>query len=214
MTEKKVIWDLCSGLGGWTQAFVDDEQWKVYSFEINGQLIADVRERDIDLYYQNGLDTAIIADVTRWQSWVSNYPWPDVITCSPPCTEFSTAFNSPRARAEREDRAYTPDLKVSLACKEIIDWCQPEHWIAENVYGSARYLEPIFGSTRQAIRPWIFYGKYPGLHLPKDWEHTKKDHDVTSTHPYRPNVRGMMPYQISLALKQSVEDQKTLKEWL
>ena len=210
---RKVIWDLCSGLGGWTQAFVESENWEVYSFEINEQLIEDVREIDIDLYYQNGMESTIIADVTEWKKWAGGYPWPDVITCSPPCTEFSTAYNAPRSNAERDGQEWQPDMTVSLACKEIIDWCQPEHWIVENVYGSARYLEPVFGPTRQAIRPWIFYGKYPGLHLPVNWKHTKNEHDVTSTHPYRANIRGMMPYQISLALKQSVEDQWSLERW-
>lgn len=209
----KVMWDLCSGLGGWTKAFYETEDWDIYSFEINKQLIEDVGNKDFELFVDNKLYLTQIEDVTKWEEWHSEYPKPDLITASPPCTEFSTAYNAPRSEAERQGNTWEPDMSVSLACKEIIDYMKPQYWICENVYGSARYLEPVFGPTRQAIRPWLFYGRFPPLHLPVGYDYSKRSKDVSSCHPYRANVRAVIPYEVSLALKQSVEDQRTLKEW-
>ena len=71
MTQKICV-DLCSGLGGFSQAFMDDPEWFV------------VR---IDITRKSGVN--IIADVKNLP--LKENLCPDVLLMSPPCERFSLA---------------------------------------------------------------------------------------------------------------------------
>ena len=70
------ILDLCSGLGGWTEAFVQGG-WNVIRIENNPAL--------------QYVPFTMELDVLKWEEWIDDIPHPDVIVASPPCREFSTA---------------------------------------------------------------------------------------------------------------------------
>ena len=53
--KRKVVWDLCSGLGGWTEAFAQSD-WVVIRIEIN---------RDLEY-----VPFTRIWDVKQWMDWI------------------------------------------------------------------------------------------------------------------------------------------------
>ena len=65
------ILDLCSGLGGWSEAFVSTN-WNVIRIENNP-----------DLAY---VPFTLTLDVLKWEEWIDDIPTVDVIVASPPCT--------------------------------------------------------------------------------------------------------------------------------
>ncbi len=83
-----VILVLCSGLGGASEAFTHEE-WTVIRIENNPELeyVPDTR----------------ILDVREWPNWIEDIPRCDVIWASPPCREFSRAYDAPAPRAEQPE---------------------------------------------------------------------------------------------------------------
>jgi len=111
-----VVIDLCCGVGGWTDAFIE-RGCTVVGYDIRpdkrykGHLIlADVRE----------------LDGRAFQSVLC-------IVASPPCTEFSLA------NPKRHDPTFTPDMSIVEACFRIgKESGRP--LILENVCGAQKYL--------------------------------------------------------------------------
>jgi hypothetical protein len=192
-----IIWDLCSGLGGWTQAF----EKHVYRFD-NSDLVQDV-------------SGTFQEDVREWKKWILKYPKPDVIVASPPCLEFSNGYNAPRPKAKREGIEFNPDLSILKACKEIIDFHNPKWWIIENVAGASKDFTKELGMPpRQIIGPMFLWGYFPYLPI----THAKmgengKTQDWNIGDPLRANKRAMIPLEVSQALHDVCFNQQTLKEW-
>ncbi len=69
-----VILDLCSGLGGASEAFTHEE-WTVIRIEINPELEYVPHTR--------------ILDVLEWTDWIEDIPRCDVIWASPPTAQSS-----------------------------------------------------------------------------------------------------------------------------
>lgn len=191
-----IIWDLCSGLGGWTQAF--DKH--VYRFD-NSELVQHI-------------PGTFREDVREWKKWVLKYPKPDIIVASPPCLEFSTAYMAPKSIAQRAGVKYEPDLTIVQACKEIIDYHKPKWWIMENVSGASKDLTKELGMPpRQIIGPFLLWGYFPYLPINVDFQHKKKHHDSHKDDPLRQNKRAMIPLEISQALVDVCNNQTTLEDW-
>jgi len=194
---KPAILDLCSGLGGASEAFVQ-AGWTVMRIETNDDL------QYVPHTYQ--------LDVLKWEEWIDDLPYFDIIWASPPCREFSTAFNAPRSiHARSHDTEYKPDLSIVRACEKIIHTLNPTWWIIENVSGSEKYFEPIVGTLQQRIESFFLYGQFPKLSL-HNFKHLK--HDVGSKNPMRANIRAKVPFEISFELLKSWEQQKSLLEWI
>lgn len=198
MQKKKVIWDLCSGLGGWTEAFVQND-WIVVRIENNP-----------DLQY---VPFTLQLDVTEWQDWVDDLPRPNVIVASPPCLEFSDALSAPKTLARKAGKPYTADMSVVQACLDVIDYCKPQTWVLENVRGAQDEFFPLIGARRQKLGPFYLWGNFPLMSLPPGFDHTKRSVDVTSTHPLRANIRAMIPFEMSWTLQQTLERQTGLERW-
>lgn len=189
-----IIWDLCSGLGGWTQAF--DKH--VYRFD-NSDLVQDV-------------PGTFQEDVREWKKWVFHYPPPDVIVASLPCLEFSNGYNAPRPKAKREVKEFNPDLSILKACKEIIEHQKPKWWIIENVAGASKDFTKELGMPpRQIIGPMLLWGYFP--YLPIQHVEIKKTEAWRIGDPLRANKRAMIPFEVSEALYDVCCNQQTLKEW-
>ena len=199
MQKQKVIWDLCSGLGGWTEAFVQ-HGWTVVRIENNPAL----------QYVPFTLDL----DVTSWEDWIGDLPTPNVIVASPPCTEFSNAYAAPGPVARRSGRDFQPNMDVVRACLDIIDYIKPKYWVLENVQGAQPFFLPVVGAKRQHIGPFYLWGNFPLLSMPHHYTHSKQENDAWSDNPLRANLRAMIPFEISFVLYQTLTRQTGLEEWL
>jgi len=196
-----IMWDLCSGLGGASLAFTVDPSWEVHRIENNP---------DIDAPFTEHLD------VLDWMDWVWDHDHaaqPDLIWASPPCRDFSRGFHAPAPTAQREGRVFQPDLRIVKACKDIIEFVEPKHWVIENVMGALHPFEPILGGPSQIIGPFALWGHFPRIVVPKEWTHHKSKLDVWSSDPLRSNKKAVIPLTISRGLKDSVEQQRSIFEW-
>ena len=100
---------------------MNDDDYHVIRIE-NNPLLADV---------PNSFDL----DVLEWVDWIHAIPSVDILLMSPPCLEFSMAYNAPRADAQRAGEYYEPNMEVVEACLDIKDHLKPKFWILENVAG-------------------------------------------------------------------------------
>ena len=191
--------DLCSGLGGFSEAFVIDPAWQVVRIE-NNPLLESVPHTQL-------------GSVLEWIDWLPELieqmgGRPEVIVASPPCLEFSTA------RTWAQGRVNDPDMSIVEAVFEIVDFAKPNFWIVENVAGACPHFLVYFGRFKQKIGPFFFWGAYPHIEVPNVFNHTKASQDVWSSDPLRANKKGKIPLEISDGLLQSVCSQTTLfKEW-
>jgi len=192
MKIKQVVWDLCSGLGGWSEAFVQDD-WIVIRIEINTELT----------YVPHTLHF----DVRDYLDWMYLLPKPDLILASPPCTEFSLAQNFHNARIEN------PNMSILEACIDIIKLARPKYWCIENVAGACKFFEPYLGKHTQRAGPFYMWGEFPYVALDPSWTHNKED-QVKGPRHLRANQRGKIPFMISFKMLQAFRQQKTLEEYL
>tara|TARA_Y100000593_G_scaffold288_1_gene639 strand:- start:1025 stop:1645 length:621 start_codon:yes stop_codon:yes gene_type:complete len=199
MTRKKVILDLCSGLGGWTEAFAQNN-WTVIRVENNP-----------DLQY---VPFTLELDVLEWEEWIDRIPHPEIIVASPPCREFSTAYSAPGPIARRTGAEFKPDLGVVKACLDIIDYLKPKTWVLENVQGAQEHFLSLIGPRRQRIGPFFLWGNFPLISLQSGFEHSKYTGDVHSSNPLRANLRALIPFEISWALFETMEYQTRLQRWM
>ena len=203
-TELKVMWDICSGLGGASEAFLI-AGWTVIRIEIEEGLAWVPNTRTLD--------------VLKWREWVDDliieHGVPNFIWCSPPCREFSTAYNAPKAIWGRENpgEPYEPDMSLLHAIEDILARVRPQHYIIENVAGASSHFAPHLGPHFQKVKSFLLWGRCPVLNVPSDWSHSKFDGDTHSSDPWRANKRAYVPLEISQAVLEAITHQTTLEEW-
>jgi hypothetical protein len=189
---KKVVWDLCSGLGGWSEAFVQDD-WIVIRIENNLNLMH--------------IPFTQSCNVNNYLDWMYHLPAPDLILASPPCTEFSLAQNFHDGRIEN------PDMTILESVIDIIKITKPKYWCIENVAGACRFFEPYLGKHTQRAGPFYLWGNFPYVALDPSWTHSKED-QVKGPRNLRANQRGKIPFLVSFKMLQAFKQQKTLEEYL
>ncbi len=196
----RVMWDLFSGFGGASQAFVQSENWSVYRFENNPELAH--------------VPLTNLFDVLDWKNWFKAFPQPDFIWASPPCLQFSRAFNAPRSIAQRAGVDFSPDLRPALAAVDLIEELSPQNWALENVAGAVKDLSaiPALGDPMR-YPPFFIWGNIPPLILPVKWHHYKADHDKRHS-ALRANYRAKIPFEISTAILDAIENQLTLRDFI
>lgn len=170
--------DLGCGLKG-ASAAMKARGWQVITVDINPAFEPD-----------------IVADLREW-SYTG--PRPDLVWCSPPCDEFS------RESMPWSKTGNLPDMSIVLACKRIIDECQPRYWVIENVRGAGHYFEPIFGRVRAIYGPFYLWGFFP---TPGDFRLIYRKKESYSSKEKA--ARAMIPAQLSNALTEAIESQLTL----
>ena len=204
---RKHFLDLFSGLGGASEAFVQDlDNWTVLRID-NNPLLGGVPFTIIDDIKN------IVKQVHPWKG--VTYDGIDCVWASPPCTDFSGGFNSPKSKAARSPEgldSYNPDLSLLLAALDIIETVKPKYWVIENVVGSIRYFKEYLGEPRQIIGPYVLWGNFPMLMVDKSQLDKKKDRN-SSPHPLRSNRRAKVSFEVSRALKEALEQQKTITEF-
>lgn len=179
------ILDLFSGLGGASEAFVDDPDWVVRRID-NNRLVADVPH-------------TIIADVMGYTPRIEY----DLIWASPPCTEFSQA---------RKPQIPNPSMKLVERTIAIIEATNPRCWIIENVKGAIKHFAPLLGPPRLILGPYCFWGNFPLFWVDMEG-YSKMEDDAWSTDPLRPQKRAYVPIEISTALREALRQQTTLESF-
>jgi site-specific DNA-cytosine methylase len=198
MTNKVI--DLFSGLGGFSEAFVMSGKYEVERYD-NNTWLAEVPHTQM-------------CDLTKYAIGTAKKPF--LLLGSPPCLEFSNAYDAPKIRAKRLGLDYEPSVELVEIFKEHIDRLQPQYWMMENVIGSIDWITPILGEPVQIIGPFVFWGNVPLLDLSmedrKQIRGAKKKQDKRHS-PIRSNHRARIPLQISTAILRAVES-PTLENWL
>lgn len=197
--------DLCSGLGGASQAMEDEPSWEVFRVENNVVL--------------SGVPSTHTLDVLNWMDWlpdlISEKGRPTVVWASPPCLDFSLAYHAPGPTATREGLDWNPDMSIVEACIDIIQYAGPTFWIIENVHGATQWFLPELGKPQQRIGPFFLWGTFPRLNFPAgDYWPMKDDNDPGKTDPLRANKRAKVPLIISLSLLDAISSQTTLADWI
>lgn len=199
---KKML-DLFSGLGGASEAFLNNG-WEVLRIE-NNPLLKMVPNTKL----------MSVEGFKEWYEENCHHAGDRIklVWASPPCTDFSTGYSSPRSIAERNGEDYYPHDAIELVekTKELIDLINPQYYIIENVRGAIKYLKPILGEPTMIIDSIVLWGRFPTWAMPPNYQHIKSD--VWSSDPLRANIRAKIPYEISDACRQSIESQRTLCYW-
>lgn len=178
--------DLFSGLGGASEAFVEDPDWVVRRID-NNRLVAHVPH-------------TIISDVLNYLPAYEQY---DLLWASPPCTEFSTA---------RQPPIQNPSMELVHRTIEIIMTTNPRCWIIENVKGAIKHFSPLLGPPRLILGPYCFWGNFPLFWVDMDG-YSKLENDTWSDDPLRPQKRAYVPIEISTALREALRSQTTLERF-
>lgn len=192
------ILDLCSGLGGASEAFVKDPHWTVVRIENNPKL------EDVPHTW--------LLDILNWIDWlpevISELGRPTAIWASPPCLEFSTA------RTWEQGRTNDPDMSIVEAVFDIVEYAKPRFWIVENVAGACPHFLPYFGHFQQKIGPFFLWGAYPYISVPEGFTHSKAAQDVWSSDPLRANKKAYIPRSISEGFLDAICSQTKLSDWV
>jgi hypothetical protein len=172
--------DLCSGMGGASRV-MREHGWRVVTVDIEPAFIPD-----------------IIADVKEWK-WTGMKP--DFVWASPPCNEFAREF-MPWSKT-----GIDPDMSIVLACKRIIDDCNPKYWVIENVRGAVRWFIPYLGRPSLIINPFYFWGTFPPISRPK----LTRRHKESMSSSWAA-IRALIPLEISNAFCNAIELQYDFEE--
>lgn len=195
MSKKKLCLDLCSGLGGFSDAFRDNDQWKVITVDINPKLRPDM-----------------VLDLVDVMENSDKYPdfWslrPDIILASPPCERWSTA------NSHWPQPGIFQASKVLGAVLEIVAIMKPKGWVIENPKGRMRWFlgkPSMTVALRQfgyrTVKPTDFWTNID-VGLLRHTQRTnpngcKFDRDVSRN----PSERARMPYRLSEKILESFEE--------
>ena len=200
---RKVCVDLCSGLGGFSQAFVN-HGWKVVTVDIEPKF-----------------NSTVVADITKidWnefkQTWL-NGESPDVLLASPPCERFSLAcLQWPKKNIKKS-------LEIVGACLEAIAILKPKRWLMENPRARLRWFIGIppqtirysdYDMTYRAEKVTDLWGNIPlpmvkqerRIKRKKMREHLKRLHSWEKIYPHDKGQRALIPLGVSNAVYESVE---------
>lgn len=173
MTDRLLV-DLCAGLGGW-QAPFRDHGWDVVGLDVRPTAGADV-----------------VGDV-RALPLVCD---PDLVTASPPCQEFSTAWNRWTPLEDRD-----PDLSVYYGCRAAVHLLDPDWWVLENVGGAQRW----FGPARKVCYPYFLWGHFPPFDVGDLPNKTGTDGHWTDRNVSDGPEAARIPYPLADAVRRSIK---------
>ena len=195
----KVV-DLFSGLGGFSQAFLDREH--------------DVVRFDNDIRFKEVANTIIcdVLELTPEDLW----DIPDIILASPPCTYFTHANHNP----DKDGLKQSIDLtKYTL---KIIHETNPRFWIIENPPGRIKKVlgPPVYKTAwgywgTSYLKPTWLWGKLPFMDWPTRYTEPQPKEtwnlESFNTHKFaylceRDSAkRSLVPYAFSEALCKATE---------
>jgi hypothetical protein len=194
--------DLCSGLGGFSQAFVD-AGWDVVRVD-NNPTFKDVPH-------------TIIGNILTmdWTELARRKPF--VVVASPPCERFSIANSSWPQRGIRKG------LDIVGACLEAVIDLKPQYWCLENPKGRLRWFlgAPPHsvklsdyghnrtiqgGKSRRPFKPTDLWGNIPFALLEASKEVKPLKEPISGWSKEERARRAEMPYGLSKAILSAVEE--------
>lgn len=204
------VLDLFSGLGGFSEAFVQNED-QVLRIENNPLLSGVPHTTLMDVKKLRDIIAHGIAEGDL-NPYLLNI---DLILASPPCYDFSLAFNAPQGIASRAGReefdSYVPDMELIQVTLEIIEMLKPRYWIIENVKGSIRHFEKLGLIPNQKFGPYVLYGKFVKFGEPKI--NSKKQNKGNHGDPLRANYRALIPFELSDSIRRAIIEQRTIFDY-
>jgi len=195
--------DLFSGLGGFSSAFQDSDEWEVTTVEIDPEFNPD-----------------IVADVFDLTPSDFDQEF-DVVLASPPCTQFSPMAWSHETHFEQDGTPVTDEAQESVALVYhtlgLVRGLAPDYWFVENPRGALRW---VIGDPTATVHycEYDHYTKKPtdlwGEH-PPSMDYRTCSHDshtdengVTDMEkgPSDASARAKVPYELSAAIREAVEN--------
>jgi hypothetical protein len=164
--------DLGAGAGGWQSATSPSPNWRTVGLDIRRLPGVDVQ-----------------GDLSRLPLDCS----PDLLTMSPPCTEFARWM---LPWCDEPD----PDLSLVESCLDAVDEVEPRWWVLENSRGLSMYWR----EARTHIGPYYLWGQWPPMDVDPAGLSAKME-----TSGQDPETRAKIPNALSLALKRAVETHST-----
>jgi len=215
-TPENVCLDLFSGLGGFSAAFEEADNWEVVTVDIEEKFDPDIQADVLDL---------------RPSDFDREF---DVILASPPCTTLSIAGNQTDHYVDGEPASNLARDHVGLAYHTVglIEGLSPDFWFLENPRGRMRrYLGEPTGTVTlcQYGYDWQKPTDLWGVHPPSiEYRTCEKgsqchtpgpsgfDSDGDTTHTRDPAERAKLPEELSYEILKAVENpepkQRTLSE--
>ncbi len=202
---KKLCIDLCAGLGGFSRAFKEREDWEVITVDINPKF--------------NTTMVLDLIDVVEHPEDHGDF-WglkPDVIVASPPCERFSIAS------ATWPLPGIYNAMRVAGAVMEIITRMQPEGWIIENPRGRLRYFigkpHATYNLNRlgyRTVKPTDFWtnldiGIFPDKKPLNKIQGRKRGRSFAFDLERSPAKRAEMPYGLSRLVLESFEETEAVR---
>ena len=200
--------DLCSGLGGFSEAFV-----------VRGH---DVIRIDNDPKFKKVPNT-IIGDIRDIKSIIRQKPHltiksPDVLLMSPPCNRFSIAscHHHWTKQGEPKHKGTIDSMRIVFWCLDAVDYLNPKYWILENPRGMLRKIlgkpsiTTFFASWGELhYKPTDLWGKIPPkIQFPKpvNWEKAPRGSiGKGSERLNNSEDRAKIPYKLSESLCIAIE---------
>jgi hypothetical protein len=168
MQDQRLHVDLCTGLGGWTAPFENAPGWRSVGLDIRPDLDADV-----------------VADVRQLPLECS----PDLLTMSPPCTEFARWMlpwlDEPK-----------PSTELVQACVAAAHELDPEYWVLENSRGLKQYTGT---EERKRVGAYYLWGEFPPFDV------RLADGGKMSVSGRNPEKRAEIPYGLADSLRRAIE---------
>ena len=188
-----------------SEAFVQSPHWNVLRID-NNMLLKDVPMTVI-------MDIRNL-DPTQWTPHLG-MPQIDYVHASPPCTEFSTGYGSPRSIHQRNSNQadeYLPDMTWLMEALRIIEILKPKHFSIENVKGASKWFTPLLGEPSMIIGSFMFWGTHP-IFSTKEKHNKTEQPDVHSKNPLRANIRGRIPFFVSEGMKRAIDSQTSILDF-
>jgi len=205
--------DLFAGLGGFSAAFRDADEWEVTTVELEARFDPDIQADIMDL---------------RPSDFEREF---DVILASPPCTQFSFAASSLERFIDGEPQTDDAADAVALVYHTIglIRGLSPKYWFMENPQGWLRQVigEPKVRVTycqygRDYMKPTDLWGEHPPSFRGRSCAHGDDCHVTNKSQAYggKGNMdhneaysndsaeRSLVPYELSQAILEAVGNPK------
>jgi site-specific DNA-cytosine methylase len=116
MTSKKLIIDICSGMGGATQSFLNNPDYEVIKLDSNIKV-----------------KPTILCDIRYLP--IKNDLRPELVWCSPPCTNLSFAKYKNWVNHNIKET-----FSIIGGCLDAIYRLKPKKWVLENPKGRLRWF--------------------------------------------------------------------------
>jgi hypothetical protein len=206
--------DLCSGLGGFSQAFLD-RGWNVIRID-NDPRFKDVPNTVIES----------VREVSDYEERIRlcGFNNVNIVLASPPCQTFSVAaiykYWNKGIPALPET---VMGIRIVMWCLDAIDALKPKYWVLENPRGMLRHiLGPPAVTTylgawgHPNLKPTDLWGNLLGMAFPPKPTHIpassgcgknrNKGRTGKDLRPSNPALRAKIPYKLSEAICLACEE--------